>query len=56
MHLARVNSLAFKQAPIDWEWGLILACVVVFMLMSEVYKLAKRKYWPLPTVQDEETV
>jgi hypothetical protein len=37
------------QAPIDWEWGLIAGCCVVFVLASEAYKA-----WIRPTIARSE--
>lgn len=33
-----VYNKVFYQAPIDWEWGLILGAAVLFLLASEMYK------------------
>ena len=40
-----VNQKVFKQMPFDWEWGLIFAEFVIFVIVAEVYKMLKRRYF-----------
>jgi hypothetical protein len=37
-YLPYVHDKVFYQAPIDWEWGLVLASLLLFLLLSECYK------------------
>ena len=41
-----LNTDAFKQMPIDWEWYLIAGSMIVFLTLSELYKWMKRRYFP----------
>jgi P-type Na+/K+ transporter len=36
-----VYDKVFYQAPIDWEWGIILGAAVVFVLLSEAFKCVR---------------
>ena len=37
-YIPYVHDKIFFQAPIDWEWGLVLASLLFFLLLSESYK------------------
>ncbi|KAJ3350449.1 hypothetical protein GGF32_004847 [Allomyces javanicus] len=47
-YLPAVNTKVFQHAPFDYEWGYIAATLVVFMLVAEAYKAAKRAWWRVP--------
>ncbi|KAJ3370484.1 hypothetical protein GGF31_004074 [Allomyces arbusculus] len=49
-YLPIVNTKVFQHAPFDYEWGYIAATLVVFMLVAEAYKAAKRAWWPVASV------
>ncbi|KAI8800512.1 Na P-type ATPase [Cladochytrium replicatum] len=40
-----LNSSVFGHLPFDWEWGMVVICTVLFYIISEVYKFAKRYYY-----------
>ncbi|BBN12620.1 P-type Na+/K+ transporter [Marchantia polymorpha subsp. ruderalis] len=50
VYIPTVNTNIFKQASITWEWGIIVASVLVFFVLSETYKLLKRKLMKTPYV------
>lgn len=37
-YIPYVHDKVFYQSPIDWEWGLVLASLLLFLLLSETYK------------------
>jgi Na+-exporting ATPase len=41
-----INTEVFKHLPITWEWGMVAASVVVYILFVESWKLFKRKCFP----------
>ncbi|KNE72470.1 potassium/sodium efflux P-type ATPase, fungal-type [Allomyces macrogynus ATCC 38327] len=49
-YLPVINTKVFQHAPFDYEWGYIAATLVVFMLVAEAYKAAKRAWWPVASV------
>ena len=51
IYIPYVNTVLFKHAAISWEWGLVLAAGVLFILASELYKMLKRKKFNM-TLQD----
>ncbi|KAI0129824.1 hypothetical protein BJ170DRAFT_617717 [Xylariales sp. AK1849] len=44
IYLPQVNHVVFKHQPIDWEWGVVLACVIVYILLVELWKAGKRRF------------
>lgn len=42
-----VNTEVFKHLPITWEWGMVAASVVVYIILAEFYKLIKRKFFAI---------
>lgn len=45
IYLPFINESVFKHGNIGWEWGVVVAGVVVFHLMAEFYKFIKRRLW-----------
>ena len=43
IYVPYVNYELFKQAPISWEWGLVVGGSVIFVCISELYKAGKRE-------------
>ncbi|KAK9754275.1 hypothetical protein K7432_017898, partial [Basidiobolus ranarum] len=37
-----LNTSVFRHKGITWEWGLVVADALVFILVSELYKWTKR--------------
>ncbi|KAH8681690.1 sodium transport ATPase [Xylariales sp. PMI_506] len=44
VYLPVVNRIVFKHEAITWEWGVVAACVVVYILLVETWKAGKRKF------------
>jgi magnesium-transporting ATPase (P-type) len=53
VYIPWVNTVAFKQLPIDWEWALVLGSTAIFLLYVEAFKYIKRHYWHIPAPHDE---
>lgn len=43
LYIPVVNTNVFKHVPIDIEWAVVAVCLVVFLIVAEIYKLIKRK-------------
>jgi magnesium-transporting ATPase (P-type) len=48
LYIPYLNTDIFKQGGLTWEWVLVAASVVVFFLLSEFYKLLKRRFITTP--------
>lgn len=48
-YLPTVNLEVFSQDAITWQWGLIAAAVLSFVVFAELYKLVKNRFFPLKT-------
>ena len=44
VYIPVVSRTVFKHAPIDWEWGLAVSVIVVFVSRIERWKAFKRRY------------
>jgi len=42
VYLPTVNRIVFKHDAITWEWGIVAACVVVYVSIVEAWKAGKR--------------
>ncbi|KAJ1978181.1 hypothetical protein H4R35_002004 [Dimargaris xerosporica] len=42
LYIPTLNTAVFKHRPISWEWGIVIISITLFLLFSELYKLAKR--------------
>ncbi|KAK3997764.1 putative type IID cation-transporting ATPase [Cladorrhinum sp. PSN332] len=43
IYLPTVNRVVFKHEAITWEWGVVAACVVVYICIVEAWKAGKRR-------------
>ncbi|KAJ1731572.1 hypothetical protein LPJ61_002471 [Coemansia biformis] len=43
MYVPGLNTGALKMKGISWEWGVVLITLLVFLILSEIYKFAKRR-------------
>ncbi|KAJ2780246.1 hypothetical protein H4R18_003558 [Coemansia javaensis] len=43
MYVPGLNTGALKMKGISWEWGIVLVTLLVFIILSELYKFAKRR-------------
>ncbi|KAI1846360.1 hypothetical protein JX266_007565 [Neoarthrinium moseri] len=44
IYLPFVNDTIFKHHGISWEWGVVFACVVVYIALVETWKAGKRRF------------
>ncbi|KAL2150373.1 hypothetical protein VTH82DRAFT_6936 [Thermothelomyces myriococcoides] len=44
IYLPAVNRIVFKHDAITWEWGVVAACLVVYMAIVESWKAIKRRF------------
>ncbi|KAJ0332457.1 hypothetical protein COL5a_002173 [Colletotrichum fioriniae] len=42
IYLPVVNRAVFKHGMITWEWGIVVACLVVYIALIETWKAVKR--------------
>ncbi|KAJ2378424.1 hypothetical protein IW150_000821 [Coemansia sp. RSA 2607] len=55
MYVPGLNDKVLKMTGISWEWGIVLITLLVFLIISEVYKFAKRKLLkPISVATDEQ--
>jgi hypothetical protein len=39
----RVNTEVFKHKPLTWEWALVIISVIIYIILSELYRWIKRR-------------
>ena len=44
VYIPVVNRTVFKHGAITWEWGVVAACTVVYVVIVESWKAIKRKF------------
>ncbi|KAL4933047.1 putative potassium/sodium P-type ATPase [Aspergillus undulatus] len=44
IYLPEVNRVVFKHQGITWHWGVVFGCVVVYLVLVESWKAAKRRF------------
>ncbi|KAF7529007.1 hypothetical protein G7054_g9959 [Neopestalotiopsis clavispora] len=44
IYIPYVNEIGFKHSGITWEWGVVVACFVVYVALVEAYKAVKRRW------------
>ncbi|KAI8974635.1 potassium/sodium efflux P-type ATPase [Pilobolus umbonatus] len=44
LYIPVLNVKVFKHLPITWEWGMVMASIVVYVLLAEGWKLVKRTF------------
>ncbi|KAJ2515126.1 hypothetical protein H4217_005370 [Coemansia sp. RSA 1939] len=55
IYVPGLNTKVLKMKGFGWEWGVVLVTLLVFLILSEVYKFAKRKLLkPLSIATDEQ--
>jgi len=45
IYIPVINTVVFKHAPIDWEWGVVFIEAGLFFLGVEAWKWCKRIYF-----------
>ena len=46
IYIPVINDKVFLLFPIKWEWGMVFASMLVFMSITELYKLCRRRFGP----------
>ncbi|KAL5002891.1 hypothetical protein BDV10DRAFT_156509 [Aspergillus recurvatus] len=44
IYLPAVNRVVFKHQGINWHWGIVFGCVVVYLALVESWKAVKRRF------------
>ena len=44
IYLPFVNRIVFKHQSIYWEWGIVFGCVLVYLVLIEIWKAIKRRF------------
>ncbi|KLU86106.1 hypothetical protein MAPG_05125 [Magnaporthiopsis poae ATCC 64411] len=44
IYIPVINHMVFKHEAITWEWGVVMACVVVYVALIESWKAVKRRF------------
>ncbi|KAL2008392.1 hypothetical protein VTN00DRAFT_8374 [Thermoascus crustaceus] len=44
IYLPVINRAVFKHHGIGWEWGIVFGCVVVYLVLVEIWKAIKRAF------------
>jgi len=47
-----INDRVFLLFPIEWEWGLVFASMVVYLICTELYKIMRRHITPIQVATD----
>lgn len=53
LYIPKLNHVVFQHTGISWEWAVVFVDVVVFMVLSETWKWAKRVYFRRQSFQRE---
>ncbi|KAJ2645103.1 hypothetical protein GGF44_000168 [Coemansia sp. RSA 1694] len=56
MYVPGLNTKVLKMKGISWEWGVVLITLLVFIIISEIYKFGKRRFLKPLAVATEEQV
>ncbi|KAJ2688228.1 hypothetical protein IWW39_002354 [Coemansia spiralis] len=56
MYVPGLNTEVLKMKGISWEWGIVLITLLVFLIISELYKFGKRRFLKPLAVATEEQV
>lgn len=44
IYIPYVNKAVFKHSGITWEWGVVVGCTVVYLVLVESWKAVKRRF------------
>lgn len=53
LYIPKLNHAVFQHTGISWEWAVVFIDVIVFMVLSEAWKWAKRVYFRRQSFQRE---
>jgi hypothetical protein len=45
IYIPEVNHRVFQVDGLTWHWGLVFGQLVLYLVLAELYKLAKREYF-----------
>ncbi|KAJ2625196.1 hypothetical protein H4R22_004996 [Coemansia sp. RSA 1290] len=54
IYVPGLNTSVLKLKHISWEWGIVIITLLVFLIISEIYKFGKRKLCKPLSVATEE--
>lgn len=54
LYVPVLNTSVFKHRGIDWEWGIVAASILVYIILTEVWKFFKRGYLRRRQIRYEE--
>lgn len=48
LYVPAIATNVFVHAPLTWEWGVVGVDLILFIIVSEIYKLIKNALYPMP--------
>ncbi|KAI9504479.1 Na+/K+ P-type ATPase [Coemansia spiralis] len=54
MYVPGLNTKVLKMKGVGWEWGVVLVTLLIFLILSELYKFGKRKILKPLSIATEE--
>ena len=51
-----INDIVFQVVDIGWEWGMLAATIIVYLSITEIYKLFKRLFEKRRTTTDNDDI
>jgi P-type Na+/K+ transporter len=52
IYIPEVNHRVFQVDGLTWHWGLVFGQLVLYLVLAELYKLARREYIRRPALHD----
>lgn len=43
IYIPRISDYAFQVISIGWEWGIVFGMILVYLVVTELWKLMKRR-------------
>lgn len=53
IYVPGLNTRAFHQQGIDWEWGVVFGMTIVFVSWCEVWKLMRKRLFKMIGIKGE---
>lgn len=47
LYVPVLNTTVFKHLGITWEWAMVAVSVVIYIILAELYKLVKRRFFSI---------
>lgn len=51
IYIPWINTFVFKHGAIGWEWALLVASSILFMAVSELYKVIRARFVRVPSAR-----